>query len=286
MEFSNSGVTVWYGTADAPAPSEQVHSGSAISLTLGVQPAHPANGVDVAYRLDQRLEREMQATLTRTDYALNRQFFRADFPPLSPGTQVEYAPVVRQAGRRIDFRKSGEYPSSFVVKENEKSLEAASASQPQPILHPYKLDYVARADLTLVKNPEVVGETPEGIRLNFRVSGGTYQGKICGQASSGGDWLTIRPDGLGILDAKVTIRTDDGATILLIGSGTIDLGRDGYRNAAAGRYPDRAPVVEVMRFLASDPRYAWLLRLQCVGIGYGNTEYLCYDIYGVRSLCL
>src|SRR5437763_1373529 len=105
MELSNSGVTVWYGTTDAPAPSEQVHNGAAISLTLGVQPAHPANGVDVAYRLDQRLELEIHATLTQTDYALDRQFFRADFPPLPPGAQVEFAPVVRQAGRRIDFRE-------------------------------------------------------------------------------------------------------------------------------------------------------------------------------------
>jgi hypothetical protein len=286
MQLSDSGLTVWYGTSDAPAPPEQASAETPVSLTVGVQPAHPANGVDVAYRMDQGPELEMHATLTRTDYSQNQQFFRADFPPLSSGTLVEYAPVVRHAGRRIDFRQSGRYPSSFFVANSERKCQAPNAPTGPPDLHPYRLEHITRGDLTLVKNYEVVGETPEGIRLNLQVSGGTYRGKICGQACAGsGDWLTIRRDGIGIVDAKVTIKTNDGATLLLIGSGTIDLGRDGYHNAAAGRYPSMAPLVDVMRFLASDPRYAWLLRLQCMAIGYGSEERVCYDIYGVHSLC-
>jgi hypothetical protein len=286
MELSDAGLTAWYETPDTPAPSGQVLPDSPIFLTVGVRPAHAANGVHVSYRLNQGPELGLHATLSRTDYALNRQFFRADFPPLPSGTRVEYAPVIRRAGRRIDFRQGGRYPSSFLIAKREIQAQAPASSVEPLSLHPYRLEHLTRGDLTLVRAPEVVGETPEGIRLTFQVSGGTYRGKICGRAcASSGDWLTVRPDGIGILDARVTIDTDDGAAILLIGSGTIDLGREGYRNAAAGRYPSMAPVVEVMRFLASDPKYAWLLRLQCMGIGYGSAEKLCYDIYGVHSLC-
>jgi hypothetical protein len=237
--------------------------------------------------MDQGPELQMHTTLTRTDYSQNQQFFRADFPPISPGTRVEYAPVVRQAGRRIDFRQGGQYPSSFFfVAKSEKKPQAPDASTGALSLHPYHLEHITRADLTLVKNAEVIGETPEGIRLNFQVSGGSFSGKICGRSCSiSGDWLNVRSDGIGILDTKITINTEDGAILLLIGSGTVDLGRDGYRNVAEGRYPARAPIVEVMRFLASDPKYAWLLRLQCMAIGYATTDKVCYDVYGVHSLC-
>jgi hypothetical protein len=286
MELTNAGLTGWYATPDAPAPPQQVSDDSEICLTVGVRPAHPSNGVDVMFRENGGAERLIRGTLSHTDYETSQQLFRAEFPPLSPGTRVEYAPVVRQGGRRIDFRQSGQYPSSFFVAKSEKKPQAPDASSGPLTLHPYHLEHITRADLTLVKNAEVIGETPEGIRLNFQVSGGSYSGKICGRSCGiSGDWLNVRPDGIGILDTKITINTGDGATLLLIGSGTVDLGRDGYRSVAAGRYPDRAPIVEVMRFLASDPKYAWLLRLQCMAIGYATTEKVCYDVYGVHSLC-
>lgn len=286
MELRSGGLTAWYTTPDASAPAQQIAEDEKAGLMICVQPAHPSNGVDVFFREDGGPERFFRATLSRTDYAANQQFFRADFPPISPGTLVEYAPVIRQAGRRIDFRQGGRYPSSFFVQKGEKQAQTLIAAQNQLARYPYHLEHVARGDLIVEKNPAVIGKTPEGIRLNFRISGGSYQGKINGRPTHGsGDWLNVRHDGIGILDAKVTIITDDGATLLAIGSGTVDLGPDGYHIAEAGQYPTKAPLVEVVRFLASDPKYAWLNRLQCLGIGYAGTDSVCYDIYGVHSLC-
>lgn len=282
MELSDSGLTVWYGTPEAPAPPEQTSGDFPLSLTVGVQPAHPANGVNVAYRLNHGPDLEMHATLARTDYSKNQQFFRADFPPITPGTRVEYAPVIRQAGRTIDFRQGGQYPSSFLVTKNEATARAEASGTLPP--HPYHLEHVTRADVT-IKIAEIIGETPEGIRFDVLISGGSYHGKINGRAQSGGDWITVRRDGIAILDNKVTLFTDDGATLLMIGSGTLDLGRDGYRNVLAGRFPPIAPVVESMRFLSAEPKYAWLVRSQCVGIGYASPERVCYDVYTVHSLC-
>ncbi len=289
MELDHSGFTVWYATSDAPAPATQVAGDCPQSLTIGVRPAHPANGLDVVYRLDEGPDQEMHATLARTDYLKNRQFFCAEFPPLSEGSRVEYAPVVRQAGRRIDFRQGGRYPSSFFVEKSKQ--EANSYETPHAItspldLHPYRLEHLSRGDLSIAKDPEVIGETPEGIRLNFRVLSGTYCGKISGRTCrSSDDWLSVRPDGIAILDTKITIATHDHAVLLLAGSGTVDLGPDGYRNVKSGHYSAKARVVEVVRFLSSDPKYAWLDRLQCMAIGYANAERVCYDVYGIHSLC-
>lgn len=285
MELTNTGLTGWYATPDAPAPPQTIAEDAEKCLTVGVRPVHPSNRVDVMFRENTGPERFIRATLSRTDYGMNQQFFRADFPPISPGTRVEYAPVIRQAGRSIDFRKGGHYPSYFLITKSNEAAGGPAASTEPLLPHPYRLEHLTRGDL-IVKVSELVGETPEGIRLITTISGGTYRGRINGNASqSSGDWLTIRPDGIGILDARVTLITDDGATILIIGSGTLDLGRDGYRNVLSSRYPARAPIVEFMRFLSSDPNYAWLVRLQCVGIGYASTERVCYDIYGVHSLC-
>ncbi len=52
-------------------------------------------------------------------------------------------------------------------------------------------------------NPtEVIGPVPEGIRANVYPNNGTVTGeKVQGILRSvGGDWVTIRPDGVGITD--------------------------------------------------------------------------------------
>jgi uncharacterized protein DUF3237 len=56
-------------------------------------------------------------------------------------------------------------------------------------------------------DPEVIGATPEGIRVNFYVTGGEVTGpKITGKFRAvGADWLTIRRDGMAILDVRATL---------------------------------------------------------------------------------
>ena len=49
--------------------------------------------------------------------------------------------------------------------------------------------------------PEVIGPVPEGIRVNLYITGGEVTGrKVRGKLRPvGGDWLTIRRDGVAIL---------------------------------------------------------------------------------------
>jgi hypothetical protein len=64
-----------------------------------------------------------------------------------------------------------------------------------------------------LREPEVIGQLPEGLRLNFYITGGSFEGPNCKGTllPVGADWLTIRTDGIGILDVRATFKTDDGA---------------------------------------------------------------------------
>ncbi len=61
--------------------------------------------------------------------------------------------------------------------------------------------------VTLENPPEVIGPVPEGIRANFYVTGGEISGpRLQGTVRPvGGDWLTVRTDGMGILDVRATL---------------------------------------------------------------------------------
>src|ERR1035437_5687076 len=99
----------------------------------------------------------------------------------------------------------------------------------------YTLEHIFSYNVT-VKPPEVIGPIPEGIRSNWYIAGGEVQGpKLRGKLRPGGaDWLTIRPDGVGIIDVRATIETHDGALIYVTYSGVVDLGEKGYQKVLQG----------------------------------------------------
>jgi hypothetical protein len=134
--------------------------------------------------------------------------------------------------------------------------------------------------------PEVIGPLAEGIRLNFYCAGGRVEGgRLHGRVLPvGGDWLTVRADGVAVLDVRATIEADDGALIYATYSGLIDLGPDGYERVLRGDLPPQAEIRTMPRFRTSHPAYLWLNRLQCVGIGRADNVRLeaQYDIYALR----
>jgi Protein of unknown function (DUF3237) len=73
---------------------------------------------------------------------------------------------------------------------------------------------------------EVIGPVPEGLRSNVHVTGGEVTGpKVFGKIRPlSGDWLTIRRDGVAILDVRLTIETNEGALIYVTYYGTSDRG--------------------------------------------------------------
>ena len=97
----------------------------------------------------------------------------------------------------------------------------------------------------------------EGTRAIINVTGGRVEGaRVRGSlVPPSGEWAYIRADGSVKADVRALIRTDDGATILMTYNGIGQL-------TDSGSTIRSAPLFEV-----GDPRYAWLNRIQAIGIG-------------------
>jgi hypothetical protein len=149
----------------------------------------------------------------------------------------------------------------------------------------YQLEHICSYSATLANPPEVIGPVPEGIRANFYVTGGEVTGpRLWGRLRPvGADWLTIRPDGIGILDVRATMETTDGALIFIAYSGVTDLGIGGYENFLKGQLPPRLQLRTAPRLSTAHPDFVWLNRLQCVAVGEADLQTFTvrYDVYSL-----
>ena len=84
-------------------------------------------------------------------------------------------------------------------------------------------------------------------------------------------------------NVRVTLETDDHALISVSYAGILDLGPDGAERARTQRWPVAAPVRSAPRLLTSHPRYQWLNRLQCIGVGEVRVAELVYS-YDLHAL--
>ncbi len=294
MKFTHEGLSLWYGTEDAPAPKEVEGLRRGVCVTIGVCPLSLSNTVALRYRINGGIVQTLPAILVRTDHARARQYFRAIFPDFRGGEWVEYLPILSCGGRQSpDVLVMNSFPSSF-------RLEARSHSQGQDIRHPedslsleslqrnrfpLNLEYLARVTVQLDNEPEIIGETPEGLKVNWYLRGGVVAGPKLNATirPEGGDWMTIRPDGIGILGIHATLETQDCALIYTTYSGVFELGEEGYQNFLHKKWPQAPPLKSTPRFLTEHPNYKWLNRLQCVGIGEVRmSEFLViYDLYSL-----
>jgi hypothetical protein len=118
----------------------------------------------------------------------------------------------------------------------------------------------------------VIENGPQGTRTIVQINGGRFEGprlKATVQTPSG-DWITNRADGSYRLDVRMTLRTDDGALILVTYNGI-------GQTTPAGASLRAAP-----QFETGDQRYAWLARLQAVAIGERVGTDVKYDVYALK----
>ena len=137
-----------------------------------------------------------------------------------------------------------------------------------------------------VTEPEVIGPLAEGLRINVYVTAGEISGaKMRGRLRTvGGDWLSLRPDGIGVLDVRATMEMENGALIYTTYGGIADLGPDGYERFLAGNPPAKVPLRIAPRYYTAHADYLWLNRLQCIGIGEVDMQQMrvTYDIYALK----
>jgi hypothetical protein len=131
----------------------------------------------------------------------------------------------------------------------------------------YSLEYICSFTATL--RPEVIGPLAEGLRVNYHFTGGEVDGpKLRGKFRPGGaDFVTMRRDGVGVLDIRGTIETHDGAVIYVIGSGLTYTSEDAYERAMKKDLPASVPLRAALHLATVHPGYLWVNRLQFVEIG-------------------
>ena len=147
-----------------------------------------------------------------------------------------------------------------------------------------KLEYLGsyRADLM---PPTEIGAVPSGTRQIFDVRGGVFDGpRLKGRLlASGGDWLLIGNDGVGRLDVRGTLETDDGARIYVQYHGVILLNEKVVEALSGGselQYGDTYFMTQP-RFETGDSRYAWLNSVVAVAEGRVLPNAVEYRVYQV-----
>ena len=152
--------------------------------------------------------------------------------------------------------------------------------------HRYVLEHICSYSAHLQSPPEVIGALAEGVRLNIYVTGGDVTGpRLQGHLRAvGADWLTIRPDGIAVLDVRTTIETRDGALIYVAYNGLGDLGPDGHENFLRGELPHRMKLRTSPQLRSAHEDYVWINRHHYLGIGEVDFEQnlVHYDVHAVR----
>jgi Protein of unknown function (DUF3237) len=288
VNLTHEGLSLWYGTPDAPAPLGELASRTEASVTVGVRPANPTNGVHVRFRVDGGFERSEPARELRTDLARNAQYFGLKFPDFKTGSVVEYCPVLTCVGRQVPGPTAARFPSKFLlppVTPAKRSL----ASQPKPAeLQRFSpdLEFLAAVSIKFDR-PDFIGETPEGVRVDYYALEGTVTGpRLNGTVvPRSNDHLFVRPDGIGVVQVRAAVRTNDGAMLEIEYKGNIELGEDGYARALKQQFAPTPSLVICPRILTGHPKYRWLNRVQCLAIGRVTLADLTleYDAFTVKT---
>jgi len=121
-----------------------------------------------------------------------------------------------------------------------------------------------------VAPPIVISDTPEGTRVIVHVTGGKFDGpRMRGTVlASGADWFLIR-DGVGLIDVRLALKTDDGENIYMTYTGRAKVTATGLSGLAT------APT-----FAASTKgKYAWLNGVQAFAEGETTPNGVKYKLY-------
>src|ERR1700735_3560320 len=137
-------------------------------------------------------------------------------------------------------------------------------------LSPPNLEFVFEAHVT-VDPPLDLGDVAKGGRRIIPITGGDFSGpQIRGKVIPGGaDWQVLRSDGVAELEARYTLRTDDGALIYVRNLAFRHGPPDVMAALAAGHLVDPGGYYfrGATAFETSAIHYAWLMKhiIICTG---------------------
>jgi hypothetical protein len=145
-----------------------------------------------------------------------------------------------------------------------------------------KLDFLMSVEAEL-RSPQVVGRGPYGTRQIFDVTGGSFEGpRLRGRVlPSGGDWLLIGDDGVGRLDVRATLETDDGALIYTRYPGILEMNEQVLAAVGGGGETEFGDLYFYTqpRYETGDERYAWMNRIVAIAEGKVGPSRVAYRVY-------
>jgi len=143
--------------------------------------------------------------------------------------------------------------------------------------------FVMTLDVGYGRAVHLGGKPFEG-RSVYPVDGGTVTGaRIKGTVDGGADWVTWRPDGAMIIDVRITLRTEDGATIGMTYQGLADgtpemMARFRSRDLVG---PDDIYTRTAIRFETSHPDYLWMNSIIAIGKGMRTASGPVYHVFAI-----
>lgn len=131
-----------------------------------------------------------------------------------------------------------------------------------------------------------LGMTPAGERRVVPVSGGTFEGeRLAGEIlpHGGSDLLLTRADGSFQQDVRLTLRTRDGALILMTYRGVRHAAPEVSDRIARGEAVGRSEYyLRIAPFFeTASPAYAWVNRIVAIGLGERRPNGAVYDVFEI-----
>jgi Protein of unknown function (DUF3237) len=276
---ANAGLRPFVKVAPAPAPS-----------TVAISPVGSGGDGTMHRRAYGSIVRPATAASPAPPaQAANAPLLRATFPE-EPGRVVGLLPVLRPVGQKFSprFGVSVE-PPAYKAYQGAKAVDAVrsrAVGEAVSAQSRFAWDTTFLGSLRAVLRKELVGATPDGLRIDWHVTEGTFVGPGLDAVVLPGaaDWMRIRRDGIAIVSVQACFETREHVRVYGSYGGIFDLGRDGYARALRDEYDPLPPVVVTPTYATADPRLEWLNRAQCIGVGRADmTAFRVeFDVYIVR----
>jgi hypothetical protein len=152
-----------------------------------------------------------------------------------------------------------------------------------PLLEALPVEHLC--DMSIDLEPPQMIPTPRGNRVTYVIRDGTFKGaRLTGKLlPGGGDWILFGSDGVGRLDVRATLGTDDGALVHLSTRGIVDMPPTAMEMWGSGGHVawDQMYTRSLLQFDTADERYSWLDRSVAVAINELSRDHVDYRVYRV-----
>lgn len=129
-----------------------------------------------------------------------------------------------------------------------------------------------------------IGKVPAGQRRIAPVKGGSFIGEhLRGTVLPGADWVINRPDGVMVIDVRLTLQTDAGVLVYLTYQGRFLAEPAAMARFAKGELLDPADysLAVIARLECGDEQLGWLNDSICVGTGTQTASGPVYEFFTV-----